>query len=369
MSLARWLCLFVTLSVCSMPAVPSHAAEHDDPSNPAFSLRLPQDAGAHADAKTEWWYLTGWLDDAGSPIGFQVTFFRSSLGTDPANPSAFNGHDAIFAHVALSDPRIGHVLFAQQSMRSVFGLAGAKSSELNVYLKDWALRAVGDAGRMETRIASPGFALTLQVTPRQAVLLEGPQGVSRKGYGREPGADAVSAYYSLPHLSVTGSVSIHGRVRQVTGSAWFDHEWSNQYLQPDAQGWDWVGANLNDGGALMAFRMRDTDGSVLYSAATRRGPDGAVHYFGPAEVQFEPVSTWKSPHSGVSYPLSQRIRVGTERFRVVPLFDDQEIDGRNSTGTLYWEGAVRLLNGNNAAVELGQGYLELTGYGARLRLM
>jgi predicted secreted hydrolase len=42
--------------------------------------------------------------------------------------------------------------------------------------------------------------------------------------------------------------------------------------------------------------------------------------------------------------------------------DDAELDSRSSTGTIYWEGPVRLRNaGDKAAV--GRGYLELTGYG------
>ena len=37
----------------------------------------------------------------------------------------------------------------------------------------------------------------------------------------------------------------------------------------------------------------------------------------------------------------------------------QELDARASTGTIYWEGAVRALK---AGKEVGRGYLELTGY-------
>jgi predicted secreted hydrolase len=45
--------------------------------------------------------------------------------------------------------------------------------------------------------------------------------------------------------------------------------------------------------------------------------------------------------------------------------DDQELDARVSTGTIYWEGAVRALA---AGREVGRGYLELTGYWRRLNL-
>ena len=44
---------------------------------------------------------------------------------------------------------------------------------------------------------------------------------------------------------------------------------------------------------------------------------------------------------------------------------DQELDSRRSTGAIYWEGAVRLLENER---EIGRGYLEMTGYGEKIRL-
>ena len=38
-------------------------------------MTFPADHGAHPQFRTEWWYLTGWLQDrSGAPVGFQVTF-------------------------------------------------------------------------------------------------------------------------------------------------------------------------------------------------------------------------------------------------------------------------------------------------------
>ena len=51
--------------------------------------------------------------------------------------------------------------------------------------------------------------------------------------------------------------------------------------------------------------------------------------------------------------------------RLEPLMDDQELDSRTSTGTIYWEGAVRAFKGNNV---VGFGYLELTGYWKPMKL-
>jgi len=57
--------------------------------------------------------------------------------------------------------------------------------------------------------------------------------------------------------------------------------------------------------------------------------------------------------------------VGGQSFRLVPLMLAQEVDSRASTGGFYWEGAVSLMQEERL---LGHGYLELTGYGAPLRM-
>jgi predicted secreted hydrolase len=59
------------------------------------------------------------------------------------------------------------------------------------------------------------------------------------------------------------------------------------------------------------------------------------------------------------------VRADGHEFKLLPLLDDQENDTRLSTGAIYWEGAVRAYDKSKLA---GQGYLELTGYGERLRL-
>ena len=52
--------------------------------DPAHRLAFPQDFGAHPAFRTEWWYLTGWLD---GERGFQVTFFRVRTAHPDENPS------------------------------------------------------------------------------------------------------------------------------------------------------------------------------------------------------------------------------------------------------------------------------------------
>jgi predicted secreted hydrolase len=59
------------------------------------------------------------------------------------------------------------------------------------------------------------------------------------------------------------------------------------------------------------------------------------------------------------------VAVGREHYDLTPLMDDQELDARRSTGTIYWEGAVRALR---AGSEVGRGHLELVGYWRPLEL-
>jgi predicted secreted hydrolase len=162
-----------------------------------------------------------------------------------------------------------------------------------------------------------------------------------------------------------------GKAEPVQGRAWFDHEWSSDYVDERADGWDWMGINLHDGGALMAFQMRDTQGGARWAAGTlrRSSPAGEeeVKTFAPDEVTWTPLETWRSPRTGVEYPVRWRVRVGSATYRVEPLMRDAELDSRSSTGVLYWEGPVRLLD-DASGRELGRGYLELTGYAAKLDL-
>ena len=112
-------------------------------------------------------------------------------------------------------------------------------------------------------------------------------------------------------------------------------------------------------------RMRpDTIGGTLWAGGTLRAADGGVRVFAPDQVRFTPWRTWRSPRTGVAYPVAMAVGLPGAEFLLEPIMDDQELDSRASTGTIYWEGAVRALQSGR---EAGRGYLELTGYGAPLR--
>lgn len=327
---------------------------------PGVPLRFPRDHGAHPGFRTEWWYITGWLRaGADGDVGFQVTFFRSRPGLQDDSPSRFAPKQLLFAHAAIADARHGRLRHDQRAARTGFGLAEFAEATTDVHLEDWSLRL--DAERYRAQVAADSFALELDCIATQPVLLQGDKGYSRKG----PRIEQASHYYSRPHLAVSGQVTVDGQRLPVTGRAWLDHEWSSEYLAPGAIGWDWTGLNLDDGGALMAFRIRDRDGATLWAGGSHRSPGGTVRAFAANEVVVEPVRWWSSPRTGARYPVAMRVTVPGAVIDLAPLMDDQELDSRASVGAVYWEGAVRATSAGRA---VGKGYLELTGYLGKLRM-
>ncbi|HEU0202119.1 MAG TPA: carotenoid 1,2-hydratase [Burkholderiaceae bacterium] len=322
-------------------------------------LAFPRDHGAHPEFRIEWWYLTGWLDReaARTPaaLGFQITFFRLRTDIDPANPSAFAAQQLLIAHAALADPAHGRLLIDERIARAGFGNAAAEH-DTDVLLDRWYFKRTAD-GAYECATPAREFSLRFTARPTQPRLLQGENGVSSKG----PRPKQASYYYSAPHLAVDMALTRNGAAERLRGGAWLDHEWSSEYLDPDASGWDWFGMNLDGGGAMTAFQFRHRrDGSKLFAYASLREPQQvAPRRFGIDEVTFEPQRHWRSPRTNASFPVAQRVHVGTRVFETVPLFDDQELDLRASSGLVYWEGASRLRENGR---QIGRGYLELTGY-------
>jgi predicted secreted hydrolase len=327
---------------------------------PSHLLQFPQDAGAHPAFRSEWWYITGWVQDArGNNFGVQVTFFRNRPRVAEANPSAFAPRQLVFAHAAIADARHGKLRHDQRAARTGFGLAEAREETTDVWIGDWSLKLIDDS--YVAKIAARDFEFDLRFASREAFLPQGEQGFSRKGAALA----SASYYYSQPQLAVSGSVVIAGDSVAVTGIAWLDHEWSSEALATEASGWDWIGINLNDGGALMAFRIRDHSGAALWAGGAFREASGTTRSFEPNEIRFTARRRWRSPRTSVEYPVAMLVNVGDVEYALEPLMDDQELDSRVTTGTIYWEGAVRALR---AGREVGRGYLELTGYWKPLKL-
>ena len=336
---------------------------------PARTLQFPRDLGSHPDLRTEWWYITGQATSGGRVFGFQLTFFRSRVDATQAMQSRFAARQLLFAHAAITDVQGKKLWHDQRIARAGFDIAGADEADTGVRLHDWSLRREG--GDLAATLPSRDFSLQLRFAETQPMLLQGQAGLSRKG----PQPEQASYYYSVPQLAVSGQLTLQGQRFAIDAPApdpslqsraWLDHEWSEALMHPEAVGWDWIGMNLFDGSALTAFHLRRADGSALWDGGSFRAEGQAARIFAQGEVRFVPERWWTSPASRGRYPVLWRVETPAGQYTVRAVLDAQELDSRGTTGAVYWEGLSDLLDAQGRLV--GRGYLEMTGYAARLRL-
>lgn len=325
------------------------------------AFAFPRDHGPHPGYRTEWWYLTGHLvaREGGKRYGFQLTFFRNALAPDaPERESAWAARDVWLAHFALTDVDAGAHRAFERWGRGAAGIAGAIAApQARVWLDDWVFEhRGGDRYALAARAA--GAALSLELTARKPPALHGERGLSRKGAS----AGNASHYYSLSRLDARGSLALAGTALDVEGRAWLDREWSTSALEPDQAGWDWLALQFDDGHDLMLYRMRRADSGIdAASSGSWIAPDGRVRVLARDDVEMHPVRHWRSPATGVRYPIAWRIRIpalGLE-LETEALLDDQEM----RLAVRYWEGAVAARARLGGRPLSGYGYLELTGYG------
>lgn len=346
-------------------AAHGHERVYAQPS-PELTPVLPKDHGAHPAFRTEWWYFTGWFEspEISEPMGIQITFFRSAPNVDVLNPSAFAPKQLLFAHAAVALPSMGKLKHEQIIRRA--GSAGSSihsgpGKVLDIQMPGWTLNT-GQGEEWNCTIHTPELSVNLTMQQTQVPWKQGSNGYSQKG----PKPEQSSYYITLPHMASHGNIRLEGKTWPVKGSFWMDHEWSSTVLAPNAQGWDWVGLHGPQGAALMAFQIRDRDPGKppVWTHASLRNANGDVQRF--KTVKFTTLRNWKSTRTGIQYPVAQQLQLDDDRFDLEPLFDDQELDARASTGTLYWEGAVRVKSNNGSP--WGQGYLEMTGYDRPMQL-
>ena len=340
---------------------------------PAKAMQFPRDWGAHPEFRTEWWYITGQARSSGASgertFGFQLTFFRTRVDAAQSLRSRFAAKQLIFAHAAITDVQGKKLWHDQRIARDGFEVAGASTQDTDVRLRDWRLQreswqpdSAGSTSRYKASLPSADFSLKLQFAETQPLILQGQQGLSRKG----PDARQASYYYSKPQLATSGQLMLRGQTFEVTGKAWLDHEWSDELLHPEAQGWDWIGMNLDDGSALTAFRLRNAAGGAVWDGGSFRSAQGGLYTFSRGEVIFKPTRLWKSPLTQATYPVEWIVRTPADFYTVKAVIDNQELDSRQSTGAIYWEGLSELIDSNGKLV--GRGYLEMTGYASPLRM-
>jgi predicted secreted hydrolase len=335
----------------------------DDQWQPAltgYRFSFPRDHALHKSYKLEWWYYTGNLKtSSGREFGFQLTFFRTGVVYKPVNPSRWAIRDLYPAHFAISDVAKNQFHYFERINRAGVGWAGADPDRYRVWNEDWEARLDGSVHVLTARARD--FAIELRLSPEKPEAVNDEGGVSQKGNV----AGYATHYYSLSRLFATGRIEVDGRPYEVSGLAWMDHEFGSRFLQRDQIGWDWFSIQLDDGRDLMLLQIRRSDGSIdAHATGTLVGADGRPTHLSHSQFSLSPRERWLSAASGANYPVAWHVEVPGEGLRldVRPAIPDQELRTQDSTGIVYWEGAIRVSGLSENRQVQGSGYLEMTGY-------
>lgn len=351
---------------------------------PGYAWRFPRDHAAHPAYRSEWWYLTGNLASRETPprhLGYQFTLFRVGLSPErPPHGGDWGARALVMGHAALTDAaagrhRFGELLLRATPLQGGFAeLTGVPGEGLPSPLLAWSLAPAGTTGRwelrwngsafdLEARDDGQGFALELTTTPTKPLVMQGPGGLSRKSGGR----GEASLYYSFPRLATRGRVLLDGAWVPVQGTSWFDKELGSGALPPDQVGWDWFSLQLADGRDLMLYVLRRADGTPSHAQGTLVDAAGAPTYLGPEAWRLTATGRWSSPENQAVYPSGWRLVLPQHGIDLVvtPRLAAAENRSRLVAQLAYWEGPVALATPDGGAA--GEGYVELTGYGAARR--
>lgn len=380
----------------------------------------------HASASTEWWYLNGHLRLADERrVSFFAAFFRMAKGRDEETHEPLWAYSLTWAlslpesGVYLPDSHVDPDA-ARMGLEQLDRGEGPEDPRIrralrevlerdSVPLPDRVLGATPhvagdrldldyDGARLQKR--SDGSYLLelyqrrehagceLVVEPQKPPVRHGDDGVVRGHSGED------MFYYFVPRCRATGHVTLDGRAVAVAeGSAWFDHEFGvhrhaeagddegassedatqsgetesadDEQLAAERRdvGWNWLGAQLDDGTDVTAYELADADtgedlgqwGVLVEGDGTRRAHD---------RVSFEALAHWRSTRTFNAYPTRWRIRIPDADLdlRVEADFADQELITVISKPA-FWEGRVRIEGTRGGRTVRGVGFVERSGFG------
>lgn len=337
---------------------------------PGYQFEFPRDHFSHPEYQTEWWYYTGNLHAAdGHRYGFELTFFRqgSHLPADSleAQNPVWRPDELYLAHLALSDIDGKSFYHTERLNRRGPGLAGADLASRRYWNGNWQVWWTNlRRATQELAAVSERFTLELHLEPAKPPVIQGQDGISRKG----PLLGKSSHYISFTRLAAKG-VLIKGSSIAVTGDVWMDHEFFSEPPTSNIGGWDWFAIQLDNQEELMLYRIRDRSGQPTpYSSGAYINRSGRMRFLKAADFSLIPGKLWQSPHSGARYPLAWEISVPSLGLKLSQetQLKDQELSSFATPS--YWEGAVAYQGTFRSQPIAGVGYLEMTGYQAPIRL-
>ena len=356
---------FLVLALSSLISVSSSLAQDPyqllrkssngyKPVLPGRIFTFPRDHYPHKDFKIEWWYLTANLTgENGGRYGVHWTLFRQAMNAN-SDPGGWQSNQTWMAHTAISTPQ--GFSFSERFARGGIGQAGVSDQTakpgFEAWMDEWLWHSAKSSPFPATLSANTDKArFQLSLSADNNWILQGEGGFSLKS---EKGQ--ASYYYSQPFIDVQGLLWLEDSPIKVSGKGWLDREWSSQPLASDQAGWDWISLHLDNGSALMVYRLRHDSGAHHLSGCWIN-KEGEKLVLQSKEISLTPLekTTIELSEGLKTLPLMWEISIPSLEIQLIAkaIRPNSWLD----TTFPYWEGPVEVQGSQQ-----GSGYLELTGY-------
>ena len=315
-----------------------------------WTLVLPQDHGAHPEARAETWTLAAHLETAeGHPFHVSLALARYGLapvqGDAEPDPWAMT---ALFAGQLLLFHGSDGTRHAEQRVSRGAGTAGHDADTREVWIDDWTLAyGQGETGDgLRVRGAGQQVSVDLALRPvKPPLVADGEAAAPTRGF-------------TLSRLSATGTIETPAGAVEVAGTAWLDRLWGDVPPPGGPIAYNRLALHLTDGIdlSIVETRRAGREGAGTYDGVLV-DETGRASYLGDGALTVEVVEQWQTA-AGVSYPVSWRVR-GTS-FDLVARAATE--DGLQEFPAPAWQGPVTVDGESRGEAVRGAGLLLLSGY-------
>lgn len=316
-------------------------------------IKFPEDESKH-DTIGEWWYFNGNLTDRdGKQYSFMNTLFRVAI--------PFH-NTRVLSRIPKNNFYVYHSIVTDIDQNKFFP---------NI---DYLVRVTGDSFKKErldvcyspvvrgkdfkhyciqqvnkNHYVVKGKDIDLRLTSKKPPLLENQIGYVN--FFNRP-----TFYYSLTDLETEGTIVVDGKIIEVTGKSWMDHQWSDVFdITKDS--WNWFSVQLENHTEIVCYEYVHRGQSAYL--ATIIYPDATQKSF--SQIIIKPLDRkWKSPKTKAVYDLAWEIEIPEANIKLV-VESKVENHEMNFLNVNYWESPTKIEALVSGSKVKGCGYMELAG--------
>ncbi len=358
----------------------------------------------HASSATEWWYINGhFTGDNDQEYSLFASFFRKLIEVDEATGIPEYAHSITWAIIDVQNEKYYSNSLVDKRAPEI-GLREIKEGRLlkDPFLKKAAIEMLEQGevpypdrkfsdevivapDRLDLQFDTNNFrknedgsyllecldkehqiSFSMEFHPEKPVTKNGDDGVVF-GVSSE-----VMYYYFIPRNKATGRCEIQGTHVELTGTAWYDHEFGRSIhaekkdyeakLEIDTA-WNWISGQLDNGCEFTAAHLVSTiDDAVEDSCLIVIDEKGTRHRI--VDFSLESVGPdWTSMRTFQDYPLEWRLTsplIGLD-LNARACFSAQEFPTLISKQS-FWEGRVEIEGNLFGKPVSGTGFVEVTGH-------